>query len=127
MNLSSLRKKAGQLKLHVLTIYFASRDPGMPLAVKCLALLVTAYALSPIDLIPDFIPVIGFLDDLILIPLGLSLVIRFTPPQVMESAQIKAKKCNEKPVSYTAALVIIVIWLIVLFVTANWLIGWLNT
>lgn len=97
------------------------------MAVKCLALLVTAYALSPIDLIPDFIPVIGYLDDLILIPLGLSLVIRFTPPQVMESAQLKANQSNDKPVSYIAAAVIIVIWLIVLILAANWLIRWLHT
>ncbi|MFT6625656.1 MAG: uncharacterized membrane protein YkvA (DUF1232 family), partial [Cycloclasticus sp.] len=73
--LSALKRQAKQLKQHTLTVYFAARDPRTPMIVRGLALFVAAYAFSPIDLIPDFIPVIGYLDDLLLIPLGLALVI----------------------------------------------------
>lgn len=70
-----------------------------------------AYALSPIDLIPDFIPVIGYLDDLLLIPLGLALVVRLTPPEVLESARAQAKQAASKPISYTAAAFFVALWL----------------
>ncbi|TYC49969.1 DUF1232 domain-containing protein [Zoogloea oleivorans] len=70
--LSVLKGQAKQLKQHTLTVYFAARDPRTPMIVRGLALFVAAYAFSPIDLIPDFIPVIGYLDDLLLIPLGLA-------------------------------------------------------
>lgn len=121
MTLSALKHQVRQLKQQTLTVYYAARDPQMPLLIKLLALLVAAYALSPIDLIPDFIPVIGYLDDLILIPLGLALVIRFTPPAVIAAARVKASQAVEKPVSYTAAVVIVVIWVLVLAVVLAWL------
>tara|TARA_R110002049_G_scaffold237307_8_gene410406 strand:+ start:1548 stop:1931 length:384 start_codon:yes stop_codon:yes gene_type:complete len=120
MNISSLKEQAQKLKLHTLTVYFAARHPEMPILVRLLAIIVAAYALSPIDLIPDFIPVIGYLDDLIIIPLGLALVIRFTPPGVMKSAQLKAAHVAEKPVSYTAAVFCVGIWLIVLYFSMRW-------
>lgn len=108
----SLKVLARQLKQHSLTVYFVARDPRTPLFVKVLALLVAAYALSPIDLIPDFIPVLGYLDDIVLIPLGLALVVRLTPRTVLESAQEKAQLAATRPVSYTGAAVIIAIWLL---------------
>jgi uncharacterized membrane protein YkvA (DUF1232 family) len=76
---------------------------------------------SPIDLIPDFIPVIGYLDDLLLLPLGIAWVIRHTPSEVLEGARRRAELATEKPVSYLAAATIVVVWLIVLVVAARWI------
>ena len=97
--LATLKAQAKQLKRLTLTVYFAARDPRTPFLVRMLAVLVAAYALSPIDLIPDFIPVIGYLDDLLLIPLGLALVVRLTPPEVIEAARARAEQASIKPVS----------------------------
>ena len=102
-----------------MVVYFAARDPRTPWFVRILALIVAAYALSPIDLIPDFIPVIGYLDDLILIPLGLALVVRLIPAEVMASARQLARTASERPVSRGIAAAIVGIWLIAL----GWL-GW---
>ncbi len=120
MSFSSLKEQVGNLKSHTYTIYFAIRDPAMPWPVKVLAFIVVAYALSPIDLIPDFIPVLGYLDDLVLVPLGLALVLRFTPKAVLDSAKLKAEQLVDKPVNYPAAAVVIVIWLAVLFVCVRY-------
>ena len=76
---AALRTKARALKRHALTVYFAARDPRTPLPVRVLAVCIAAYAFSPIDLIPDFIPVLGYLDDLVLIPLGVALVVKLVP------------------------------------------------
>ena len=92
----------------------------MPMLVRVLAILVAAYAFSPIDLIPDFIPIIGFLDDIILLPLGLALAMRLTPAAVIESAQLKAQEAAGKPVSYSAAVLVIMIWLGTLLVLLTW-------
>lgn len=107
-----LKAWAAKLKQHTLTVYFVARDPRTPTVVRLLALLVAAYALSPIDLIPDFIPVIGYLDDLLLIPLGIALVVRLTPPAVIEAAREKAAHVAIRPVSYAAAAIIVALWLI---------------
>lgn len=120
---TSLKAQAKQLKQHTLTVYFAARDPRTPILVRALAVLVAAYALSPIDLIPDFIPVIGYLDDLILIPLGLALVVRLTPPEVMESARVQAQQAATKPVSYPAAAFVIIVWLVVMWFFGKWALG----
>ncbi|TIH09154.1 YkvA family protein [Pseudomonas leptonychotis] len=118
--LNTLKTQAKQLKKHTLTVYFAARDPRTPILVRTLALIVAAYALSPIDLIPDFIPIIGYLDDLILIPMGLALVVRLTPPEVIESARAQAQQASTKPVSYSAAAFVIVVWLIVMWLFGKW-------
>lgn len=118
--LNSLKTQAKQLKQHTLTVYFAARDPRTPFFVRVLAVLVAAYALSPIDLIPDFIPVIGFLDDLLLVPLGLALVVRFTPPEVLASAREKAQQAARKPVSYVAAVFFVGLWLALVWVAVHW-------
>lgn len=107
----SLRLWARALKSDVLLVYFAARDPRVPLAVRALALAVAAYALSPIDLIPDFIPVLGYLDDLLLVPLGLYVVIRLLPAEVLESARLQAARVMERPRSKAAALVIVCVWI----------------
>ncbi|WP_420839554.1 YkvA family protein [Dechloromonas hankyongensis] len=118
---STLKHWARQLKQQTLTVYFAARDPRTPWFVRVLALLVAAYALSPIDLIPDFIPVIGYLDDLLLLPLGIALVVRLTPPEIIAEARAKAAQAAERPVSRAAAVFIVALWLALLAGLINWL------
>jgi len=127
MTVSSLGKWAKSLKQQTLVVYFAARDPRTPWFVRMIALFVAAYALSPIDLIPDFIPVLGYLDDLILIPLGLALVVRLTPTEVMLSAQQKAQAASDRPVSRGMAVAIIVIWLLLLGSIGWWVVRRLHT
>jgi uncharacterized membrane protein YkvA (DUF1232 family) len=112
--LSRLKQQAKDMKRHTLTVYFAIKEPDMPWFAKLWAMLVVAYALSPIDLIPDFIPVIGYLDDLIIVPLGLALVIRLTPQHVINAAKLKADSAAEKPVNYYTAAIFIFIWFLLL-------------
>ena len=119
--LAALRLRARQLKQHTLTVYFAARDPRTPWPVRLLALAVAAYALSPIDLIPDFIPVLGLLDDLVIVPLGLALVVRWTPPDVLASARAQAARVAARPVSRAAAVAIALVWLAGAVWVARWL------
>ena len=107
-----LRAAAKRIKHDALTVYFVARDPNTPILVRLLALAIAAYALSPIDLIPDFIPILGYLDDIILLPLGIILVIKLTPSSVIEVSRSKAAKAASKPTSQVAAAVVIVIWLL---------------
>ena len=118
--LGSLNERAKELKRYTLIVYYAARDPRTPLSVRLIALLVAAYALSPIDLIPDFIPVLGYLDDLILLPLGVALVARLLPEPVLDTAREQAKNAADRPTSKTAAAVIVAIWLLVLFLLGRW-------
>ena len=92
-------------------MYLVARDPRVPWYVKVLAMAVAGYALSPIDLIPDFIPVIGYLDDLVIVPLGLLLVVRLVPADIMAEHRAAAALATERPLSRVAATVIIAIWL----------------
>lgn len=119
--LNLLKEQAAKLKRHTLTIYFAAKDPEMPLLPRLLAILIVAYALSPIDLIPDFIPIIGYLDDLVIVPLGLALVLRLTPQHIIETAKLRAEKEAEKPVNYYAAAVFVTIWLVLLVYLLSYL------
>lgn len=121
--LDSLKARTRQLKTLTLVVYYAARDPRTPLHVRLLALLVAAYALSPIDLVPDFIPVLGYLDDLILVPLGVALVIRLLPAAVRESAREQAERASTRPVSRTAAVCIVLIWLLSLLALGYWVTG----
>ena len=91
-------------------LYRAGRDPRTPWYAKALALCVAAYALSPIDLIPDFVPVLGYLDDLILVPLGIAAAVRMIPADVMAEHRAAATLAAERPVSRTAAALIACIW-----------------
>lgn len=91
-------------------VYLAGRDPRTPWYAKALALCVAGYALSPIDLIPDFIPVLGWLDDAIIVPLGILAVVRMIPSDVMAEHRAAATAAAERPVSTTAAAVIMCIW-----------------
>lgn len=111
----SLRDWAAALKRDVLALWFCYRDPRTPLLAKVLAMLVVAYALSPIDLIPDFIPVIGYLDDLILLPVAIFIALKLIPSDVLAESRQKATtwfaERKAKPKSYVAAAVIVLIWL----------------
>jgi uncharacterized membrane protein YkvA (DUF1232 family) len=97
------------------TVYFAARDPQAPLLARVLAGLVAAYALSPIDLIPDFIPVLGYLDDLLIVPLGLLLVIRLMPDEVLANARARADTLLAKPRSLLAAACFVALWAVLGF------------
>ena len=121
--LASATAWARRIKRDVVAVYFAARNPQTPWPVRLLALAVAAYALSPIDLIPDFIPVLGYLDDLLIVPLGLMLVIRLLPPQVLEAARIQAAAVLERPRSRAAAVFIIGLWLLGGAAAAAW---WLH-
>jgi uncharacterized membrane protein YkvA (DUF1232 family) len=113
--LERLKRWAAELKAQVVTLWFCRRDPRTPLSAKILAGVVVAYAFSPIDLIPDFIPVIGYLDDLILVPLGIYLTLRLIPPPVLADARRQADawlaERRAKPANYWAAGLIVVVWL----------------
>lgn len=121
MKLSSLKERARALKLHTLTVYFLARDPRAPCWLRLLAISIAAYALSPIDLIPDFIPVIGYLDDIVIVAFGIALVIRLAPALLLESAKWQASQSEQKPVSYYAAGFIIAVWIIAIGLAAQWL------
>jgi len=105
-----LKKWARLIRRDVYALYLAGRDPRVPIYVKFVAGIVAAYALSPIDLIPDFIPVLGYLDDLILLPLGILLVIRLIPAEIMAEHRAAAEAAPSLPASRLAAAVIVCIW-----------------
>lgn len=109
-----LRKFAEKYKKETIALWYAVKDPRTPSYVKVLGGAIVAYAISPIDLIPDFIPVLGYLDDLIIIPVGLALLFRLIPAEVLRDSREKATaRIHEaRPVSYGAAAVIIAIWII---------------
>ncbi|MBC5773865.1 DUF1232 domain-containing protein [Pontibacter sp. KCTC 32443] len=104
-----------KLKEDIYTLYLASRDPRIPFMAKVVLVLTVAYAFSPIDLIPDFIPVLGYLDDLLLLPLGIWLSIKLMPADVLEEYRQKARQTLQHPrkTSYTMAAVIVIIWLLI--------------
>jgi uncharacterized membrane protein YkvA (DUF1232 family) len=120
MIITRLKSLAQQLKQQTLIVYFAARDPRTPVLARILALMIAAYALSPIDLIPDFIPVLGYLDELVLLPLGLALVLRLIPADVLISAHAQADQVLSKPTSYAAAICIVVVWLLLLWASVSW-------
>ncbi len=107
------RQRARQLKTEVYALYLAYRDPRVPWYARVFAACIVAYAFSPLDLVPDFIPVLGYLDDLVFIPLGIALAIRMIPPSVLEESREKAAQAvrHGRPVSRVAAGVIIALWL----------------
>jgi len=120
--LDRLKDRARILKRETLALYLAARDPRTPWYAKVLAVAIVAYALSPVDLIPDFIPVLGYLDELVLIPAGIALVIRLIPPEVMEDAHARAGDVLDraKKTAVWAAVVIVAIWALVAWVVIRW-------
>lgn len=116
---AALSRWARSVKRDTLALYLAARDPRTPWCARALAAIVVAYALSPIDLIPDFIPVLGYLDDLIILPLGVWATIKLIPPPVMDEHRARSKTLAGRPVSWIAALIIVAIW-----IAAAAAIGW---
>ena len=110
--LSSWRRRVKELQQEAYALYLACRDPRCPWYARVLAAAVVAYVLSPIDLIPDFIPVLGLLDDLILVPLGVLLVRRLVPAEVLEDCRVRAKEAigRGRPVSWAGAAAILCVW-----------------
>jgi uncharacterized membrane protein YkvA (DUF1232 family) len=106
-----LKDWARALKRDVLAVWLAARDARTPWYAKALALLVAAYAFSPIDLIPDFIPVLGLVDEVLILPLGVWLVLKLVPAELMEEHRAAAALMAERPVSRAAAVVILLLWL----------------
>ena len=115
-----MKNWARLVKRDIHALYLCSRDPRVPWHAKALAIFVAAYALSPIDLIPDFVPVLGYLDDVILVPVGIWLVVRLIPAHVMAEHRKLAAAAHDRPVSRTAAAVIVAIW-----IASAILCGWL--
>lgn len=124
MNVRTWREKAKQLKNELHAISLACRDRRTPWYAKALAILIVAYALSPVDLIPDFIPVLGYLDDLVIIPAGIFLVLKMIPGEVIEQCREKAKA---KPLGgksrWIGASIIVSIWLLVLYFVIKFIWG----
>jgi uncharacterized membrane protein YkvA (DUF1232 family) len=108
------KERAGRLKREVYAIYLAYRDPRVPWYARVFAACVVGYAFSPIDLIPDPIPVLGYLDDLILVPLGVALALKMIPPPVLAECRARASEvmAQGKPVNRVAAAVIVGVWLL---------------
>jgi uncharacterized membrane protein YkvA (DUF1232 family) len=104
------RQWALVIKRDVHAIYLAARDPRVPWYAKALALCVAGYALSPLDLIPDFVPVLGYLDDVIILPLGILAVVKLIPPEIMAEHRALAAAAHDRPVSRTAEIVIAIVW-----------------
>lgn len=104
--------KAKKLKVEVYALYFAYQDPRIPWYARIFIMLIVGYAFSPIDFIPDFVPVLGYLDDLVLIPLFITLALKMIPNQVMVEARAKGQALSEKPKNWVGAVVIIVIWVL---------------
>jgi uncharacterized membrane protein YkvA (DUF1232 family) len=118
----SVRVWARRIKADALTLWFCARHPQTPLAAKILALFLAAYAFSPIDLIPDFIPVLGLLDELILLPLGIALCIKLVPAAVIEDCRRQAAdwSMQPRPRSYAGAVVIVFIWGLAVWACWRW-------
>ena len=120
-----LRKRARGLKGDVVTLWFAYRHPQMPLAAKIAAILIVAYAFSPIDLIPDFIPVLGFLDEVILLPVFIWLTLKLVPDAVVAESRTAAQAWLEthraKPRNFIAAAIIIALWMGLAWLLWQWL------
>jgi uncharacterized membrane protein YkvA (DUF1232 family) len=106
-----LESWARGLKVEVYALYLAYRDPRVSWCARVFAAVVVGYAFSPIDLIPDVVPVLGYLDDLVLVPLGVALAIRMIPPHVLAECREKARDAKDRPVNRVAAVVIVIVWI----------------
>jgi uncharacterized membrane protein YkvA (DUF1232 family) len=109
------------LKRDVVAVALAVRDPRVPWYAKLVGACVVAYAVSPIDLIPDFVPVLGYLDDLVLVPLGLMLVLRLIPADVLAEHRAAASATAERPASRAGAFAVLGVWMLAALLLAYWL------
>jgi uncharacterized membrane protein YkvA (DUF1232 family) len=124
---AAIKAWARRIKRDAVTLWFACRHPQTPLLVKGLGFFVVAYALSPIDLVPDFIPVLGYLDDLILLPCLIWLAIRLLPRDVVEACRVQADEWSvrqgRRPTSRIGAVAIVAVWLLVAYGAWRWYAG----
>jgi uncharacterized membrane protein YkvA (DUF1232 family) len=118
--LGLVRSWAKNLKRDVVALWIAARDPRTPVRAKIVAGVVAAYALSPIDLIPDFIPVLGYLDDLVIVPLGIALALRLIPAALMVEFRAEAASTT-RPTNNPMAFIIVTMWLVGVGIAAAWL------
>lgn len=120
--LAEFKQRARRLRAETFALYLAARHPGTPWYAKLFVAGIVAYAFSPIDLIPDFVPVLGYLDDLILIPIGIALAIRMVPSSVLAECRARAQEVMSqgKPVNRIAGAVIVVIWIALTALFAVW-------
>ena len=127
--LETWKRRARQLKLETYAVYLAYRDPRVPWYARLLAACVAAYAFSPIDLVPDFIPILGYLDDLILVPLGIMLVLKMIPQPVLTECREKAQAAMSEgqPTNWAAAGVIVAIWLLLAALSALFIVRTLKS
>ena len=118
-----VKAQVQDMKWSVLSLYLARKDPRIPLKSKFMIVIAVGYALSPIDLIPDFIPIIGLLDDVLIVPALVGYAVKSIPSEILNEYKEKAKVEFEKgtPKSYKAAIVIVLIWAIILFLTIHWI------
>jgi uncharacterized membrane protein YkvA (DUF1232 family) len=118
MDIRSWRTKSKQLRSEVYALYLASKHPKTPWYAKAFAIFIIGYALSPIDLIPDFVPVIGYIDDLVLVPAGISLLIKMIPREILEECREKARpqSIGKKRSNWVAAMIIVLIWILVVYI-----------
>lgn len=122
------KRWARELRIQIYALYLAYRDPRVPWYARLFAACVVGYAFSPIDLIPDPIPILGYLDDLVIVPLGAALAIKLIPVAVMAECQQKSRDVmlQGKPINKTAAVLIVGIWLLVFLAVASILWKWLG-
>jgi len=109
--LDKAKKWAKDLKRDTVALWIAARDPRTPVAAKIVAAAVAAYALSPIDIIPDFIPVLGYLDDVLIVPLGILLAIKLVPTPLMAEFRDAAARRESRPVSRAGLAAIVTVWI----------------
>jgi uncharacterized membrane protein YkvA (DUF1232 family) len=124
--LASSKQWARLVKRDVVALWIAARDRRTPISAKLVAGLVAAYALSPIDLIPDFVPILGYLDDLIIVPFGVLLAVRLVPPHLMAEFRKLAAQRHERPVTRAGLVVVIAIWLVVAIFASSFALKYLN-
>ncbi len=121
MGIKSWKTKAKALRTEIVALYLASKHPGTPWYAKALAALIIGYTLSPIDLIPDFIPVVGYLDDFIIVPAGIALLIKIIPRGILEECRTKAQSdvLNRKSKNWVAGVIIVLIWLFAIYLALS--------
>ena len=119
--MNELKEWAQRLKQDIVALWFCTRHPRTPFIAKALAAAVVAYAFSPIDLVPDFIPVLGYLDDVVIVPLGILAVLKLIPAEIMADNRAAAARAAARPVSRAAAIAIALIWAAAIALT-----GWMT-
>lgn len=118
-----IKQYACHLKSEIFVLYFVALDYRTPWHVKLFVAFIVAYAFSPIDLIPDFVPILGYLDDLVLLPLGIALSIKLIPDLILSDCRVRAAESmkKEKPINWIAGVVIIMIWLVLATICILWI------